>query len=62
LTTEEELREALEGERKPLKSIVLPENSNDIDQGGTAKEEKIGDKNLDQEKKISKSSIPHRKR
>jgi hypothetical protein len=55
LTTEEELREALEGERKPLKSIVLPENSNDIDQGGTAKEEKIGDKNLDKEKRLARA-------
>jgi len=37
---EDEIREYLEG--KKLKNIVLPENSNDIDQGGVAKEERIG--------------------
>jgi hypothetical protein len=43
MSTEEEIREYLEG--KKLKNIVLPQNSNDIDQGSsTAKESKIGTK------------------
>jgi hypothetical protein len=40
LSTEEEIREYLEN--KKLKNIVLPQDSNDLDQGGAAKEEKIG--------------------
>jgi hypothetical protein len=48
-TTEDELKELLEGERKPLKNIVLPQNSNDIDQGSdnSNAKEKIGQKNLE---------------
>ena len=43
MSTRDEIQEYLEG--KKLKSIVLPENSNDIDQSGAAaKEEKIGQK------------------
>ena len=41
-TSEDEIREYLES--KKLKEITLPENTNDIDQGGAAKEEKIGQK------------------
>jgi hypothetical protein len=41
-SSEEEVRAALEG--KPLKSITLSDDSNQYDQGGAAKEEKIGTK------------------
>jgi hypothetical protein len=55
-TSEDELKELLEGERKPLKNIILPQNSNDIDQGlnSSNAKEKIGEKNSDiQSEKLS---------
>jgi hypothetical protein len=55
MSTEDELKELLEGERKPLKHIVLPENSNDIDQGSNSSNEKIGQKNLDKEKRLARA-------
>jgi hypothetical protein len=52
-SSEEEVRAALEG--KPLKSIILPQNSNDIDQGSSSSNEKIGEKNLDKEKRLARA-------
>jgi hypothetical protein len=42
MNTKEEIEEYLEN--KKLKNIVLPQDSNDLDQGGAAKEAKIGTK------------------
>jgi hypothetical protein len=42
MSTKDEIEEYLEG--KKLKSIVLPQDSNDIDQGGSAKQQKLGHK------------------
>jgi hypothetical protein len=51
---EDEIRQYLEN--KKLKDITLPDNSNDIDQGSsTAKESKIGQKNLDKEKRLARA-------
>ncbi len=52
-SSEDEVRAALEG--KPLKSITLPDNSNDIDQGSDSSISKIGDKNLDKEKRLARA-------
>jgi hypothetical protein len=51
---EDEIREYLEG--KPLKkNITLSDNSNDYDQGSNSSNEKIGQKNLDQEKRLARA-------
>jgi hypothetical protein len=50
---EDEIREYLEG--KKLKSITLPDNSNDLDQGSNSSNEKIGQKNLDKEKRLARA-------
>jgi len=50
---EDEIREYLEG-KSLKKNITLSDNANDYDQGGTTKEERIGLKNLDQEKRLAR--------
>jgi hypothetical protein len=42
-------------ESKKLKNIELPQNSNDIDQGSDSSTAKIGDKNLDKEKRLERA-------
>jgi DNA-directed RNA polymerase subunit K/omega len=55
MSTRDEIEEYLEG--KKLKSITLPDNSNDIDQGSDSSnaKEKIGQKNLDKEKRLARA-------
>jgi hypothetical protein len=55
MSTEDELREALESSGKKLKNIVLPQNSNDIDQGSNSSNVKIGQKNLDKENRLARA-------
>ena len=55
MSTRDEIEEYLEG--KKLKSITLPDNSNDINQGSDTSnaKEKIGQKNLDKEKRLARA-------